>query len=204
VKSIFGDIADGLAEKGYAVVDHFLSQEEVKNILDLTIFQRGLNQFKKAGIGKHQGHQINEGIRGDYIHWIDKNLAAPPLQIYLSRLEQLIKSLNENLFLSLKDYEAHITIYPTGTFYKRHLDQFNRDDHRKISVIFYLNDCWQEAEGGQLRMFFPENAIDFFPIAGRLICFRSDQIEHEVLPATRTRLSITGWILDQHVELRHL
>ena len=204
VKSIFEGIADGLAEKGYAVVDHFLCWEEVKNILDLTVFQRGLDQFKKAGIGKHQGHQINEAVRGDYIHWIDKNLADPPIRIYLSRLEQLIQSLNENLFLSLKDYEAHITVYPAGTFYKRHLDQFNRDDHRKISVICYLNDAWQEAEGGQLRMFFSERTIDFFPISGRLICFRSDQIEHEVLPATRTRLSITGWILDQHVELKHL
>jgi SM-20-related protein len=36
------------------------------------------------------------------------------------------------------------------------------------------------------------------------VCFRSDQIEHEVLPATRERLSLTGWMLDQLSNLRHL
>ncbi|WP_276368014.1 2OG-Fe(II) oxygenase [Chryseolinea sp. H1M3-3] len=204
MNSIFENIANGLAENGYAVVDHFLSDEEVKNILGLKEFKSGLDHFKKAGIGKNQSHHINESIRGDYIHWVDKSSADPFLRIYLNRLEQLIQFLNENLFLSLKDFEVHMTVYPAGSFYKRHLDQFNRDDHRKLSVICYLNEDWLENEGGQLRMFLPEGSVDFFPTAGRLICFRSDQVEHEVLPATRPRLSITGWILDQHAALKHL
>jgi SM-20-related protein len=116
----------------------------------------------------------------------------------------MVQFLNESLFLSLKDYEVHMTVYPAGSFYKRHLDQFNRDDHRKLSVICYLNENWNDQEGGQLRMFVKGKEIDFLPVAGRLICFRSDQIEHEVLPASRPRLSITGWILDQHASLKHL
>jgi SM-20-related protein len=204
LNSIFENIANGLAENGYAVADHFLSDEEVKNILGLKEFKSGLDHFKKAGIGKNQSHHINESIRGDYIHWVDKSGANPFLRIYLNRLEQLIQFLNENLFLSLKDSEVHMTVYPAGSFYKRHLDQFNRDDHRKLSVICYLNENWRENDGGQLRMFLPEGSVDFSPTAGRLICFRSDQIEHEVLPATRPRLSITGWILDQHAALKHL
>jgi SM-20-related protein len=39
------------------------------------------------------------------------------------------------------------------------------------------------------------------PEAGRLVCFRSDLIEHEVLPATRERYSLTGWALDRAPEL---
>ncbi len=204
MNSTFENIADGLAENGYAVAEHFLSEEEVKNILDLKEFKSGLDHLKKAGIGKSQSHHINESVRGDYIHWVDKNTSNPFLKIYLNKLEQLMQFLNENLFLSLKDIEIHMTVYPAGSFYKRHLDQFNRDDHRKLSVICYLNEDWRENEGGQLRMFLPEGAVDFFPTAGRLICFRSDQIEHEVLPATRPRLSITGWMLDQHAALKHL
>jgi SM-20-related protein len=46
--------------------------------------------------------------------------------------------------------------------------------------------------------------VDFLPLAGRLVCFRSDQIEHEVIAATRERRSLTGWMLDQVAELRHL
>ena len=200
----FDALADGLAEDGYAVIDDFLSHKEVKNILNLKEFQSGSEFFKKAGIGKNQNHHINESVRGDYIFWIDKNAASDELKVYLSRLGDLIQFLNESLFLSLKDCEVHMTSYPPGSFYKRHLDQFNRDDHRKLSVICYLNDNWNADEGGQLRMFLADKIVDVLPTAGRLVCFRSDQIEHEVLPATRTRLSLTGWILDQYASLKHL
>ncbi len=201
--SVFNAIADGLAEEGYAVVDQFLSQQEVDRILALREF-KGENQFKKAGIGKRQDLQINEAIRGDYIHWLDKTTAPVPAKIYLDRLNDLVQFINQSLFLSLKDYEVHMTIYPAGSYYKRHLDQFKKDDHRKLSVICYLNNDWKEEHGGQLRMYLPQKSIHILPLSGRLVCFRSDQIEHEVLPATRDRLSLTGWILDQHADLRHL
>jgi SM-20-related protein len=201
----FESIVDGLAEKGYAVADSFLSQTEVDAILATHEFAQGIDEFKKAGIGKKQDLQINEAIRGDYIYWLDKQTASAPAKIYLDRLQELIQYMNRTLFLSLKDYEVHLTIYPPGSFYKRHLDQFKKDDHRKLSVICYLNNDWLEEHGGQLRMHLEdEGALDFLPIAGRLICFRSDQIEHEVIPATRERLSLTGWILDQVADLRHL
>ncbi len=197
-------VADGLAENGFAIIDDFLSHSEVQAILELDEFKNGMLQFKKAGIGKLQDKQINEAIRGDYIQWVDRTSALPSIQTYLSRLNELISFVNRNLFLSLKDYEVHMTIYPEGSYYKRHLDQFKKDDHRKLSVICYLNENWQENEGGQLRIYSPEKSIDVQPLAGRLVCFRSDQLEHEVLPATRPRLSLTGWILDQDAELRHL
>ena len=197
-------VADGLAENGFAITDDFLSPQEVQSILQLDEFQNGLLPFKKAGIGKLQDKQINEAIRGDYIQWVDRASAQPSIQAYLTKLNELISFVNQNLFLSLKDYEVHMTIYPPGSYYKRHLDQFKKDDHRRLSVICYLNENWKEEEGGQLRIYLPEKHIDVLPVAGRLVCFRSDQLEHEVLPATRPRLSLTGWILDQHAELRHL
>lgn len=200
--SVFNAIADGLAEEGYAVVDQFLTQEEVDDLLNLETFKIGLAQFKKAGIGKNQQHQINESIRGDYIQWLDKNTAPPSVKVYLDRLNDLTLFLNQSLYLSLKDYEVHMTIYPAGSFYKRHLDQFKKDDHRKLSVICYLNHDWKEEHGGQLRIYLPDGTKDFLPVAGRLICFRSDQLEHEVLLAHRERLSLTGWMLDQHTDIR--
>lgn len=190
-------LADQIAENGFAVIDDFLSNEEIDSILALQGFKNGLLQFKKAGIGKNQDKQINEAIRGDYIQWIDPNNAEPPLLTYLGRLKQVIAFVNQSLFLSLKDCEVHQTIYPIGSFYKRHLDQFKKDDHRKLSVICYLNKDWKEADGGQLRMFIGHESKDVLPVAGRLVCFRSDLLEHEVLPATRERLSLTGWLIDK-------
>lgn len=204
MESIFDAIADELAARGYAIADQFLSQIEVRAILSLENFQAGTALFRKAGIGKHQQHQINESIRGDYIQWLDKSTAPASVSVYLSKIDQLTQYLSQTLFLSLKDHEIHMTIYPVGTFYKRHLDQFRKDDHRKLSIICYLNEDWKEEQGGQLRLYLPASgeasantpaeasALDIFPIAGRLVCFRSDLLEHEVLPATRQRLSSYG------------
>ena len=201
---VYDAIADGLAENSYAVADQFLSQSEVRAILGAEEFQSGLSQFRKAGIGKQEQHQVNEAIRGDYINWVDKNTAPPEIALYLNRVRELMHRLNETLFLSLKDFEIHMTVYPVGSFYKRHLDQFKKDDHRKLSIICYLNEDWEEQHGGQLRVYMPGHWVDILPLAGRLVCFRSDKLEHEVLPATRERLSLTGWILDQYADLKHL
>jgi SM-20-related protein len=202
--TVFDSLADSLAESGYAIADQFLSQDEVARILKTSEFLNTADTFKKAGVGK-ENHQVNEAIRGDYIQWLNQNTSSEPVQVYLKRLHEMILYLNQALFLSLKDYEAHMTIYPVGSFYKRHLDQFKKDDHRKLSVICYLNENWKKSDGGELRMYLSDNkTIDVLPVAGRLVCFRSDQVEHEVLPGSRERLSITGWILDQHADLRHL
>ena len=202
--SAFDAIADALASQGFAIADQFLSQTELQDILSLAAFQNASGNFKKAGIGKMQHHQVNEGIRGDYIQWVDKGSSPPAMRTYLERIDELMRYLNQALFLSLKDFEVHLTIYPAGAFYKRHLDQFKSDDHRKLSVICYLNKDWSEDDGGQLRIYRPEGSLDVLPVAGRLVCFRSDALEHEVLPARRPRLSLTGWMLDQFSALRHL
>lgn len=196
-ESYLNKLADGLADKGYAEVDNFLSQQEVQAILATDDFKNGLLQFKKARIGKSQEKQINESIRGDYIQWIDGGTTQKAVELYLNRLRQLMEFVNRTLYLSLKDLEVHRTIYPIGSFYKRHLDQFKKDDKRKLSVICYLNTDWKESEGGQLRIYLPNGSTDIFPLAGRLVCFCSDLLEHEVLPATRERLSLTGWLLDR-------
>lgn len=199
--SVFEAIADQLATQGYAIADQFLSQNEVRSIVSLEDFQKSHEKFKKAGIGKLQQHQINEGIRGDYIRWLNKTSAPAELVVYLERIQELMLYLNQALFISLKDFEMHMTIYPEGSFYKRHLDQFKKDDHRKLSVICYLNEQWHTAHGGHLRIYHPEGPLDILPVAGRLVCFRSDQLEHEVLPARRKRLSLTGWMLDQFIDI---
>lgn len=197
-------LVDDLANHDLAIIDHFLKPDEVAAILKLDVFQGDLLQMKKAGIGKNEEKQINEGIRGDYIQWIDRTTAPPALGAYFQKLDQLREVVNRELYAGIRDAEIHLTRYPVGSFYKRHLDQFRKDDHRKLSVICYLNENWQPKEGGQLRIYLGDTSQDIFPEAGRLVCFRSDKLEHEVLPTTRERLSVTGWMMNQVAELRHL
>lgn len=196
-------IADGLAEKGYGIAENFLSKEEVAAIRGLKVLQSDIETLQKAGIGK-ENKQINEAVRGDHIQWIDAATAPMELKIVLEKIESLRTYLNRTLFLGLKDFEVHIARYPAGAGYKRHLDQFKKDDHRKISVVCYLNEGWKAEDGGQLKMYFPDHSLEVLPEGGKLICFKSDLIEHEVIPAGRERASLTGWMLDQYSDLRHL
>ncbi|HZY79270.1 MAG TPA: 2OG-Fe(II) oxygenase [Cyclobacteriaceae bacterium] len=200
----FDRIADDLAGQGYTIVDNFLSDKETEQLLQLDEFREGLLHMKKAGIGNQSDFRINEAIRGDYIRWIDKSIAAPEVKVYIDRITEVMKFINRTLFLSLKDIELHMTVYPAGAYYKRHLDQFKPGDHRKLSAICYLNKDWTDDLGGQLRMYLKRGIEDVLPVAGRLVCFRSDMIEHEVLPSKKERLSITGWMLDQEADLKHL
>jgi SM-20-related protein len=193
----FGAIADGLAGPGYAVADDFLDKDEVRAILSSPYFSESVARMKAAGMGKYA--KAEASIRGDHIFWIDREAAPDCIRTYFQRIFLLIAFLNRELFLSLKDIEAHLTRYAPGTFYKRHLDQFRHDDHRRLSVLLYLNPAWKSQDGGELRIHTKEGRVDVLPEAGRLAIFRSDLLEHEVLPATRERLSITGWILDRLV-----
>lgn len=196
-------LVDQLAEKGYGLIDHFFSPEQVNAVIDRFQNLSEEGEFKKAGIGKMQNFAVDKSVRGDYIRWINPNDMTEVTANYVGKMRQLMNYLNYTCFLGLKDFEAHFAMYPAGTFYKRHADRFHQNAHRVISTVCYLNKDWEEKDGGQLRMFLPEKEFDIAPLSGRMVCFRSE-IEHEVRITTRPRYSITGWMLDQHTSLTFL
>ena len=81
-----------------------------------------------------------------------------------------------------------------GSFYKRHKDQFKNNDHRKFSLITYLNDNWQDEDGGQLQVYRGDTMQQIQPHAQTAVLFKSNETEHEVIKANRSRMSITGWL----------
>jgi SM-20-related protein len=197
----FESIVEGLSERDFAVVDKFLTKDEGLALLEELLSEEKQGFFKQAGIGKQQQHTVNQNIRGDLIRWIELENSGPATRIYANRISALMGYLNKTCYLGLKDFEMHYAIYQVGSFYKRHLDQFRKDDHRKISIICYLNPVWTAENGGQLIIYKPNNGqeqkIVVQPLMGKLVCFRSDKLEHEVKPALKDRYSITGWMMDQ-------
>jgi len=109
----------------------------------------------------------------------------------------LREQLDRELFLGLRELEAHYALYPPGARYARHRDRFRDDDARVLSAVLYLNDDWNEADGGALRLYFDTGVStpyrDIAPHAGTLVLFLSAEFDHEVLPATRERLSVAAW-----------
>ena len=195
---LYEPLIDGIATAGYGVMDDFLVPADVVALGTCLRNRREAGQFRAAGIGNQQV-SVEKAIRGDEILWIDEATAMPEERGFLNRIGELVQYVNQTCYLGLRDYEFHYALYPTGTFYKRHLDRFRSDSRRKLSVICYLNADWQETDGGQLALYLPdadglERQVTVAPIGGRLVCFDSGQLEHEVFPATRERLSVTGWL----------
>lgn len=191
-------IIDGILTDGYGIMDNFLSPSETAALALSLRNRRETGQFRSAGVGNQQV-TVETAVRGDEILWLDEATATPHETAFLHRIGEFVQYINRTCYLGLRDYEFHYALYPTGTFYKRHLDRFRSDSRRKLSVICYLNTNWQESDGGQLVLYLPEadgseRRVNVLPLGGRLVCFDSGQLEHEVLPATRDRLSVTGWL----------
>ncbi|ADB40888.1 2OG-Fe(II) oxygenase [Spirosoma linguale] len=199
MNDLFEPIIDGILNEGYGLTDNFLTADEVTALASRLRQRREAGQFKAAGIGNQQV-KVEQAIRGDEILWLDEGNATAEETAFLQRIGSFVDYVNQTCYLGLRDYEFHYALYPPGTFYKRHLDQFRSDSRRKLSVICYLNSDWKEADGGQLALYLPdaenntERQVTISPIGGRLVCFESARLEHEVLPATRERLSVTGWL----------
>ena len=196
---LFEPIIDGILTDGYGMMDNFLASDEVTTLANRLRERRAMGQFRAAGIG-NQNIVVENAIRGDEILWIDEKTATSVELTFLQRIGEFVDYVNQTCYLGLRDYEFHYALYPPGTFYKRHLDQFRSDSRRKLSVICYLNTDWHETDGGQLALYLPdseetsERQITIAPVGGQLVCFESARLEHEVLPATRERLSVTGWL----------
>ena len=152
--------------------------------------------LQPAEVGRGESVSLRRDIRGDSTQWLDAGSGADAAA-YLADLDTLRVSLNRQLFLGMDEVEAHFACYPIGASYQRHSDRFRDSDSRVLSLVTYLNDAWLPEHGGALRLYLPQGSVDVTPESGTSICFLSE-IEHEVLPATRERLSIAAWLRRSH------
>lgn len=194
MEQLFAACIDAIAERGWYVKADFWPQEAVAALRAEALARQRAGAFRPAGVGRGQA-RVRREIRGDAIAWLEPQDESPAVRAWLATLENLRQAVNASLYLGLFDLEAHFALYPPGTFYRRHLDRFREDDRRTLTVILYLNENWGKENGGALR-FYPQETgegIDILPEGGTLVAFLSDRFWHEVLPARRARLSLTGW-----------
>ena len=196
---IYERIIDDILAKKYSIVEGFFTEEEVQLLRQSLIEKHAEDAFKKAAIGNRFEETIVKAIRGDVILWMDEAKADASEQLFFNKINSLVNYLNRTCFLGIAQKEFHYAVYPKGTFYKRHIDTFQNDDRRKLSIVCYLNeDGWLPENGGELVLYLNENGQEtenvIYPFPGRVVIFESQIIEHEVKPVNTQRLSITGWL----------
>jgi SM-20-related protein len=188
-------IIDDLLIKQFCIVDDFFSETETTSLRDSLLSKSQEDEFKKAAIGNQFNEQIVKSIRGDFISWIDENNANEAERLFFRKVDDFIQYMNRTCFLGIQDKEFHYALYPEGTFYKKHLDTFQNDSRRKLSIVCYLNqEDWKEEFGGELVIYKENREIPILPMKGRVVIFESQVLEHEVKPVKKERLSITGWL----------
>lgn len=190
-------IIHALAERGYAVIPDFLPADFIQALREEAIALQSAGKLQHASTGRAADNKLDTQVRGDLIHWLDQAQPSALQQNFSLTMEQLREALNQHFYLGLFELENHFALYPPGAVYNKHLDQFRGNQQRQVSCILYLNEDWQAQNGGQLRLYLdgeqPEPYIDVQPEGGTLVVFLSGQFWHEVLPAIKPRISLTGW-----------
>ena len=66
-----------------------------------------------------------------------------------------------------------------------------------LTALFYLNEEWQQGDGGELRLFpFPHTPEVIAPLMGRMVIFEP-RLVHDVLPNWKRRYCFTLWCSKQ-------
>ncbi|MEO5714824.1 MAG: 2OG-Fe(II) oxygenase [Luteolibacter sp.] len=191
-------LIDSMDQYGWATMPGCMGNDDSRRLRNECGAACENGDFRRAGVGRGNTLEIREDIRRDHILWLQPGEASVEQEAYLAKLELLRLALNRRFFLGLFDFEGHFAIYPEGAFYKQHLDRHAGTSERIITVILYLNEHWQPGDGGELKLQTTvgekDGAFELIePQMGTLVCFPSGDYWHEVLPAIKSRMSITGW-----------
>ncbi|MGC3873128.1 2OG-Fe(II) oxygenase [Halomonas sp. GXIMD04776] len=188
-------LVDDLVDQGWFIGEHFIDVALCQALQEELQALAATEALTLAGIGRGDQHQLRRDIRGDAIHWLNRESQAQ--RHYLALMDDLQQQINRALYLGLFEFEAHFAHYPTGAFYKTHLDSFQGRANRIVSTVLYLNPDWPVDGGGEMALYASDNEqlelARVLPEAGTFVCFLSDRVPHAVLPTRHPRDSIAGW-----------
>ncbi len=191
---IFNTLIDSFIENKVGIAEHFITDALAINLKNNLTQLYQQNQLQLAGIGNNAVAIQNKLMRSDVIYWLDRKHNDPFENEFFDLMDGFVSHLNETCYTGITNYEFHYTLYETGSFYRKHIDQFRNDTGRKFSMIIYLNSNWQQGDGGSLCIHQNNTAQNIAPIIGRSVFFKSSEMEHEVLITHKPRMSITGWL----------
>lgn len=177
--------------------ENFVSDEICQNIFDEYSKKDKAQSFTTAAIGRNASKINDSTVRKSSISWVEESDKFAGIIEFNIILEQMMRSLNQYFFLSLKHFESQVAYYNKNDFYKTHLDQFKQNARRQVTSILYLNDC---PRGGELVLYRKgtKDIVDkvIAPKRGTLVVFFSGHIYHEVKVVETPRFSLSTWFRD--------
>jgi len=194
LQAIFNALIDSFIENKVGIAEDFLSVSLAAHLKENLHTLYKDEQLLAAGIGNNTALLHDKLIRSDKIYWLDRSHNDPYENTFLALMDDFINYLNSTCYTGITGCEFHYALYEKGSFYKKHLDQFQNNKSRAYSMIMYLNTDWQEQDGGELCIYHRDHVQIVSPLNGKCVFFKSSELEHEVLLTHQPRLSITGWL----------
>lgn len=194
MKESFEALINSYIETNVGIAGNFLPDALASKLTSNLLNLYDQNRMSSAGTGSSGNVSHDKKNRGDSIYWLDRNHNNKDENDFFDHMDAFIDYLNCQCYTGIKSYEFHYTLYQPGTFYKRHLDQFQNSTNRAFSIISYLNRNWKKSDGGELCIHHKKEEQRISPTNGKTVFFKSNELEHEVLTTQVNRLSITGWL----------
>jgi SM-20-related protein len=194
LQAIFDTLITSFIKDEVGIAENFLSLPLAAFLKQNLLALYNKEEMHSAGTGNNTMALQNKMVRSDKIYWLDPLRENIHETAFFKLMDSFIKYLNATCYTGITGYEFHYTLYEKGSFYKKHIDQFKSDKSRAYSIIMYLNNHWQAADGGELCIHHKHNLQHISPINGKCVFFKSSDLVHEVLLTHEPRLSITGWL----------
>jgi SM-20-related protein len=194
LEETFSTLIDTYLDTQVGVADDFLSTALTDNLKDnlRLLFKDKL--MHNAGTGNDVLIVQNKLVRSDKIYWLDRSHNNIHENAFFNVIDSFVSYLNRTCYAGITGYEFHYTLYEKGSFYKKHIDQFQQNGSRAFSMILYLNTDWQPEDGGELCIHHAHHLQYIAPMNGKSVFFKSSALAHEVLLTDKARMSITGWL----------
>jgi Rps23 Pro-64 3,4-dihydroxylase Tpa1-like proline 4-hydroxylase len=179
--------SDDLASAGWCLVDQLVGPGGLAR----AAAEAAEVDLRPAGVGG--GADVRRQIRGDEMTWLTE--PKPGLRAVLSAIDDQARELAADACLALGERQVQLARYPAGASYARHFDTpaATLGPRRRLTCVYYLNQDWHSDDGGALRLWPSDTAVDVAPVGDRLVVFFSERLAHEVLPSRRPRTALTAW-----------
>lgn len=199
-----------LQEQGYVVIDDCFGRgwatallDEMKWLHEQELFAPNKTQFALTQNNSQQVFQfVKPNIYEVDLHDASIRKRVPELDA-LFHSTALIEAFKQHM--PQDEYDLQMTTSGRtlklqrnaghGGCFPCHYDNPGKPNKRKLTCLLYLNDKWQEGDGGEVQLLpFLKAPVTVAPKMDRVVVFQSDWMLHRVLPNTAERYCLTIWV----------